>query len=136
ILTAAPVGLTVESAGAFVKIDGREALLRSIELFLNRPRITQHLLVFSDDIGEEAKKRHAAHLSFSGVKPIIAGLEWFDQLKAVAAQLNEEITHVIVHDAARPAVPAEDIDRLLDDAPQHPAVVLATPSRTALVEID
>src|SRR5271155_1118759 len=41
ILTAAPAGQAAEAGGAFVKIDGREALLRSVELFLNRDAVVQ-----------------------------------------------------------------------------------------------
>ena len=39
VITAAPPGRAVEAGGAFVKIDGREALTRSIELFLNRDNV-------------------------------------------------------------------------------------------------
>ena len=35
VLTAAPTGMGAEAGGAYVKIDGREILLRSVELFLN-----------------------------------------------------------------------------------------------------
>src|SRR4051794_1162109 len=45
VATAAPPGMGAESAGAYVKIDGREALLRSVELFLNRDNIKQIQLV-------------------------------------------------------------------------------------------
>ena len=37
LVTAAPPGHGSESGGAFVKIDGRESLLRCAELFLNAP---------------------------------------------------------------------------------------------------
>jgi 2-C-methyl-D-erythritol 4-phosphate cytidylyltransferase len=43
---------------------------------------------------------------------------------------------VIVHDAARPAVPYSDIDALMDIAEKHAAVALAAPVRSALVEVD
>jgi hypothetical protein len=44
---AAPPGQTTEAGGAFVKIEGREALLRSVELFLNRDNVKQIQIVFS-----------------------------------------------------------------------------------------
>ena len=49
VATAAPPGMGAEAAGAYVKIDGREALLRSIELFLNRPNIKQIQLIVEDN---------------------------------------------------------------------------------------
>ena len=68
ILTAAPTGQGAEAGGAFVKIDNREALLRSVELFLNRDNIKQLQLVFHEQDAEEGKRKFGAHLGFSGVK--------------------------------------------------------------------
>ena len=65
LLTAAPPGHGAEAGGPFVKIDGREALLRSTELFLNRPQIKQLQIVFTADCLEEHKRKFGGHLSFS-----------------------------------------------------------------------
>jgi 2-C-methyl-D-erythritol 4-phosphate cytidylyltransferase len=43
---------------------------------------------------------------------------------------------VLVHDACRPGTPFGDIDAVLDAAATHPAVTLAAPIRTPLVEVD
>ncbi|HSV14089.1 MAG TPA: 2-C-methyl-D-erythritol 4-phosphate cytidylyltransferase [Tepidisphaeraceae bacterium] len=136
VLTAPPPGLGSEGGGAFVKIDGREALLRSVELFLNRDNIKQIQLAILPDEMEEAKRKYGAHLGFSGVKLINGGPRWVDQLSAAAATISPDATHVIVHDAARPAVPYSDIDALLAEAEQHPAVALTTPLRTTIIETD
>ena len=136
VVTAAPPGLGAESGGAFVKIDGREALLRSVELFLNRENVKQVQLVVNPDALEEAKRKYGPHLGFSGVKLIGGGPKWVDQLKAAADKIAAECTHVIVHDAARPAVPYSDIEAVMDAAAKHDAVALVAPVRTPLVEVD
>jgi 2-C-methyl-D-erythritol 4-phosphate cytidylyltransferase len=136
ILTAAPPGHASEAGGAFVKIDGREALLRSAELFLNRSPIKQIQMVFESDAMEEAKRKYGGHLGFSGVKLVAGGPKWVDQLAAGAEKVSQDVSHVIVHDAARPAVPSVDIDALLEAAEKHPAVALTAPLRTNLVEVD
>jgi 2-C-methyl-D-erythritol 4-phosphate cytidylyltransferase len=136
VLTAAPPGLSAEVGGAFVKIDGREALLRSVELFLNRDNIKQIRLAISPEQMEEAKQKFGAHLGFSGVKLISAGPRWMDQIAAAPAGLNAEATHVVLHDAARPAVAFSDIDALLEAASKYDAVSLSLPVKTALVEVD
>ncbi len=41
VLTAPPPGLAPEAGGAYVRVDGREALLRSVELFVNRAGVAQ-----------------------------------------------------------------------------------------------
>jgi 2-C-methyl-D-erythritol 4-phosphate cytidylyltransferase len=136
VLTAAPPGQASEAGGAFVKVDGRESLLRSVELFLNRDNIKQVQLVFTPDMLEEGKRKYGGHLSFSGVKVASAGPKWIDQIAAVADKIADECTHVVIHDAARPAVAYSDIDALLEAAEKHAAVALATPARTTLVEVD
>jgi 2-C-methyl-D-erythritol 4-phosphate cytidylyltransferase len=136
VLTAPPPGLPAEAGGAYVKIDGREALLRSVELFLNRDNVKQIQLAVLPEMAEEAKRKYGAHLGFSGVKLLTAGPRWADQLAAAADRIAPEATHVLVHDAARPAVPYSDIDALMDEAPKHDATVLAALLRSALVEVD
>lgn len=136
LVTAAPPGQSAEAGGAFVKIDGRESLLRSVELFLNRDPIKQIRVVFMPDFVEEAKRKFGNHLGLTGVKVASGGPRWMDQLAATVEKLLEEATHVIVHDAARPAVAYSDIDELLKLAETHPAVSLATPLRSPLVEVD
>jgi len=136
ILTAAPPGQAAEAGGAFVKIDGREALLRGVELFLNREHMKQLQVVVMPDDLEEAKRKYGPHLSFSGVKLISGGPKWSDQLAAVGKSVAPEATHVIVHDGARPAVAYSDIDALIDAAAKSEAVTLVAPLRSAVIEVD
>jgi 2-C-methyl-D-erythritol 4-phosphate cytidylyltransferase len=136
VLTASPPGLSAESGGAFVKVDGREALLRSVELFLNRDNIKQIHLAIALEMMDDAKARFGAHLGFSGVKLVGAGPRWIDQIAGSAATLNPEVSHVLIHDAARPAVPFSDIDALLAFAEKHEAAALCAPLKAGLVEVD
>jgi 2-C-methyl-D-erythritol 4-phosphate cytidylyltransferase len=136
LLTAAPPGHAAEAGGAFVKVDGRESLLRASELFLNRDTIKQVQLVVLQDAFDDAKRRFASHLSFSGVRLLGGGPGWHDQIAAAAATLDPAATHVVIHDAARPAVPYSDIDAVLAAAEQHPAVTLITPVRAGLIAVD
>jgi 2-C-methyl-D-erythritol 4-phosphate cytidylyltransferase len=136
ILTAAPPGLGNETGGGFMKIDGREAILRSAELFLNRDNVKQVQVVFLPDEAEEGKRKYGTHLGLFGVKILTGGPRWIDQIAAAAAKIDPEATHVIIHDAARPAVPYADIDALMEAAANKPIVSLATPVRNNLAEVD
>jgi 2-C-methyl-D-erythritol 4-phosphate cytidylyltransferase len=136
VVTAAPPGQAAEAGGAFVKIDGREALLRSVELFLNRDNVKQVQLVVEPDAMDEAKRKYGPHLGFSGVKLLAGGVKWMEQVAAAADRIADECTHVILHDAARPAVPYTDIEALMDAAGKHDAVALAAGVRNVLVEVD
>lgn len=136
VMTAPPPGLSGEAGGAFVKVDGRECLLRSVELFLNRDNVKQIQLIVEPDQIEEAKRRYGAHLSFSGVKLLSGGPRWFDQIAVAGPTIAADATHVIVHDAARPAVLFSDIDTLMEAAAKHEVCGLSSPVRATLVETD
>ena len=136
LVTAPPPGQAAEAGGAFVKIDGREALLRSVELFLNRDNVKQVQLAVEPGALEEAKRKYGPHLSFSGVKLFAGGTRWSEQVAASADRITPDCTHVILHDAARPAVSFSDIDALMEAAEKHEAVALVSPVRSTLVEVD
>lgn len=136
LVTAAPAAQPQETGGAFVKIDGRESMLRCIELFLNRDNVKQIQIAFLPEAVEEARRKHGAHFSFSGVRVLSAGPRWVDQLAAASEHIAAEATHVIVHDAARPAVAYSDLEALMEAAEQSPTVALVTPVQNELVEMD
>src|SRR5665213_100923 len=135
VATASPPGQGSESGGAFLKIDGREAVLRSVELFLNRDNVKQIQLIVQPSELEEAKNKYGAHLGLFGVKLVGGGTRWIEQISAAAKNIDPAATHVILHDGARPIVPYSDIDALLEQAQKRDAVALTAPVRTTLVEI-
>jgi 2-C-methyl-D-erythritol 4-phosphate cytidylyltransferase len=136
VLTAAPPGAVTEPNGAYVKIDGREAVLRSVELFLNRDNVPQIQLVVTPEMIADAKQKYGHHLGFSGVKLVTGGPKWLDQITAASATVSADATHVVIHDAARPAVPYTDVAAVLEAAAEHPAVAMVTPVKSALLELD
>mgnify|MGYP000318422958 CR=1 FL=1 len=136
LVTAAPPGQPGDAGGAFVKIDSREALLRSAELFVNRENVRQIQLCFLPEMLEQGKRKFGGHLSFSGVKIISGGPAWIDQFAAAAANVPSDCTHVLVHDAARPAVSYLDIEAVMSEAEKHPAVWMTAPVPTRLAEVD
>ena len=71
LLTAPPPGIEKTGGnGAFVKVDGRESLLKAAELFLNRDPVKQIQVVISAEQVEEAKRKYGGHFGFSGIKII------------------------------------------------------------------
>jgi hypothetical protein len=121
--TAAPPGFSPDSA-AMTKIDGRESVLRCMEMYANRPGVAQIIVTINSADAEEIKRKIGSHLIFMGVKLVQAGAGWVEQLAAAQKVLKAEAKHVLVHDAGRPAVPYTDLDRLTALAGKHPAVAL------------
>ncbi|MFT3787895.1 MAG: 2-C-methyl-D-erythritol 4-phosphate cytidylyltransferase [Tepidisphaeraceae bacterium] len=136
LFTAAPDSSS-SPAGAFVKVDGRESLLRGIELFVNRENFGPIIVTVSPTDADQFKNKFASHLMILGIKAATAtGATLKDHLQAGIAKLPTEVTHVIVHDGARPAVSALDIDALLELAPKHDAVAMVSTINAPMVEIE
>ncbi|MBV8779972.1 MAG: 2-C-methyl-D-erythritol 4-phosphate cytidylyltransferase [Phycisphaerae bacterium] len=136
VLTAPPPGCSGERGGAFVMIDGRESLLRAVDAFLNREAIAQVIAVFQKEHFDERKKKHGAHFGFAGVRVVSGGPQWIDQIAAALPLVPDDATNVIIHDAARPAIPYTDLEAILEAAEKHEAVSLITPVRSPLIELD
>jgi 2-C-methyl-D-erythritol 4-phosphate cytidylyltransferase len=136
LFTAAPALLAAEGAGAFVKVDGRECLLRSVEMFLNRDNVKQIHLVVAEEQMEEAKRKYGGHLGFSGVKLIAGGKGWMDQIAAAGEKISAECSHVILHDAARPAVAYNDLEALMSEVEKYPIAAMTTSIRAGLIEME
>ena len=136
VLTAPPPGLAHLGSGGFEKVGGREALLRSVELFVNRDNVVQVLLGADTADAAKVRERFGPNLSFTGVKLAVGGPRWVDQAAAAAPLLSPDATHVILHDAARPVVPFRDIDNLMAAAADHAVVALAKPVEATLIETD
>lgn len=135
VFCAAPDGSS-SPAGAMVKIDGREAVLRSVELFVNLPDIAQIIVGFSPADAEAAKTKFGSHLMIMGFKAATGGPGLRDQLKACAEKLPGDVTHVILHDAARVAVSPIDLEKLIEIAAKHDAAALVTPLTGTVVTLD
>lgn len=137
IVTTPPFTPGADASASLNRIDGREALLRSVELFLNRDEVKQVQLVVPNELLDEIKRKHGAHLGFSGASVLGAAARFGDQLAAAAPALAAECTHVLVHDAARPSVPYTDIEALTNAASGKATIAaLSLPLRAGLVQLD
>jgi 2-C-methyl-D-erythritol 4-phosphate cytidylyltransferase len=135
ILTASP-----ESGGAstsaMVKVDGRESLLRAVELFVNRDNVAQIVAVFPTDHAEDYKRKLSSHLMILGLKAATGGPGWREQVKAGLEKLPAEATHVIIHDGARPAVSVNDLESIMERAEKQDAIACVTAPTGPSLRID
>lgn len=113
--------------GAMTKVDGRESVLRCMEMFANREGIIQTMVVIDRAQAEEIKRKIGSHLMFMGIKLISSGSTWWEQLSDAQQALKDEVKHVLVHDGACPAVSYIDLDNLIDATGKHHAMTLACP---------
>jgi len=111
----------------FAKLDGRPIFIRSIELFLNRDDVCQIVLAVGGSDLDEVKQKYAPNLAFMGVQLVEGGERRRDSVAAALAAVKEEAELIAIHDAVRPCVTADMIDRVFAEAAKTGAAVLASP---------
>ncbi len=119
----------------FAKVKGREVFMRSLELFIARGDVCATVLLVAQDKAEQIKTKYGPHLAFASVK-VVAGKDHFDGVAAALEQIPADADLIAVHDAARPAVSAMQIDKLIETAAKTGAAMLAAPLRQNIRKVD
>lgn len=111
----------------FTNLDGRAIWLRSAELFVTRPDVCQTLIVIAPEDEDLFKRRYSANIAFMDIQVVHGGAERFESVANALKQLKPEVKFVAVHDAVRPCLTAELVDKVFAKAQQCGAAILAAP---------
>lgn len=110
-------------------LGGRPVLHRTIETFTSydAPDRTLNPVIVAGPHDEQAfaefQMRHGDKLSILGVRLVRGGqTHRWQTVKAALDAVPEDATHIAVHDAARPCVSTQLLDRVFDAAAKHDAV--------------
>lgn len=120
---------------SFAKVKGREVFMRSLELFIARDDVSATVLAVAQDEAEKVKTKYGPHLAFASVK-VAVGSDHFAAVAAALQKLPDDIELIVIHDAARPAVSAMQIDATLAAASKTGAAVLAAPLAQTVKQVD
>lgn len=148
------LGVIIPAAGASrrfggrSKLDedlgGRPVLQRTVEMWVNRHEVVRVVVagpVEPEGAWEEFTLRHADRLSLLGAVLCKGGrTHRYESVRNALTHVGNDVTHVAVHDGARPCASGELLDRVLDAAKKFPAVIPAvdlpdTIKRVALGEV-
>lgn len=109
-------------------IAGRAVLYRSLELFTARDDVNAIIVAgpHNENAFEEFRQFHGPKIGFYGGKLCRGGqTHRYESVKAALTQVEPDCTHVAIHDAARPCTSQRLIDRVLEAAQSHDAVIPA-----------
>lgn len=111
----------------FVPLENRAVWLHAAEKFLNRGDVKQTLIVVSPEDREAFFDKFGPNVAILGVDVVEGGAERSDSVEAALARVRPNIDFIAVHDAARPCLVDEWIDRVFAAAEKHDAAMLAIP---------
>jgi 2-C-methyl-D-erythritol 4-phosphate cytidylyltransferase len=105
------------------ELQGRPVWQWAIAPFLERPDVCEVRLAVSAEDREGFARRHARWLDRPRLVLVEGGAERHDTVARGLEGLPSTVTHVAVHDAARPCVDVELIERVFAAAVAHGAAV-------------
>ena len=111
----------------FAPLANRAVWLHSAERFLNRDDVKQVIVVISPEDREQFQSKFGANVAILGIQVVAGGAERSDSVAAALAHVNPDVDFVAVHDAARPCLVDEWIDRLFEAAVKSDAAIFAIP---------
>jgi len=111
----------------YAELDGRAVWLRAAEPFFNRDDVAQIILVIAPEDRELFERRFRASVVFLNIKVIDGGAERSDSVAKALELVDPACEFVAIHDAARPCLVSEQVDRVFRAAQKHGAALLAIP---------
>jgi 2-C-methyl-D-erythritol 4-phosphate cytidylyltransferase len=116
----------------FALLDGRPVWMYSAEKFSSRDDVKQMLIVISPEDREHFEEKFGGNAAMLGIEIVEGGAERSDSVQAALARVRSDIDFVAIHDAARPCLTEDWIDRVFATAEQTGAAILGTPVSSTL----
>ena len=120
----------------FIKLEGKEIIAYTIEKFYNNSNIEDIVVVVKEDESEFFKKEILDKYNFKNVKIAYGGKERQDSVYNGLKLLDEKCEVVLIHDGARPFVSDKIIDKSIEEAKEHKAIVVGVPVKDTIKVID
>ncbi len=111
----------------FAPLADRAVWLHSAEKFLNRDDVKQLVLLISPEDRETFDAKFSANVAILGIQVVPGGPERADSIAQALEQVRADVDFIAVHDAARPCLATEWVDRVFAAAEQAGAAILAIP---------
>lgn len=107
----------------FLELQGRAVWLRTAEHFTSRDDVIQTLIVISPEDMEFFKEKYAPNLAFMNIEVVAGGADRSESVRNGLARVQTDVDFVAVHDAARPLLAKEWIDRVFKAARETGAAI-------------
>ena len=133
-----PGGIPGAAPKQFLSLQGKPILLHSLKAFLAVPRVSAIYVAVRETEQTRVTELIAEHRLGNKVHVVTGGDVRQDSvanaLAALPSASNDDI--VLVHDAVRPLVDAQTIERTLDAIERHGAAIVGTPAIDTIKQVE
>ncbi|MDD4889339.1 MAG: 2-C-methyl-D-erythritol 4-phosphate cytidylyltransferase [Phycisphaerae bacterium] len=120
----------------FEEISGRAVFMRAAEPFIARDDVASVIVTVAAEDLDRVKTRWGSALGFHGIRLVAGGSERVDSVAAGFELIPADCDHVAIHDAARPLVDPELIDKVFREAVATGAAIPALPLSATLKRVE
>lgn len=121
-------------------LGGRPVLMRTVEIFTKRDEVKSIVVAGPLDSFEEFRAKFGPTLGFHGAKLVPGGkTHRWETVKAVLDHpdaIDPDTTHIAIHDAARPGVSAEVLNRVFEAVRSLNAVIPAVAINATIKRVE
>ena len=138
IIVAAGTGsrMNMEINKQFIKIQGKEVLVHTIEKFYKNNEIDEIIVVTKKEEIDYVQENLIDKNKFKNIKVISGGKERQDSVYNGILELDKNCNIVLVHDGARPFITNEIISNSIREANLNDAVVVGVPVKDTIKIVD
>lgn len=119
----------------YASLGGRALWMHAADAFANRQDVAQLIMVIAPEDKQLFNEKFAGAAAMMGMHVVLGGAERADSVLQGLRAVRDEIEWVAIHDAARPCLSAEWIDRVFAAATTSGAAILATPCHATLKRV-
>jgi 2-C-methyl-D-erythritol 4-phosphate cytidylyltransferase len=137
ILPAAGLGtrMGIETPKQFLELDGTPIVIHSLRRIAACPQVTDIIVATRADEVGRVEERIAREKFKQAVRVVKGGDSRQDSVAAALREVPNDTEIVLVHDAVRPFVTAEQIARVIEEARRCEAAILGIPAMDTVKEV-
>lgn len=124
-----------ETPKQFLELDGTPIVIHSVRRIASCPLVTDIIIATRADVVASLEERVRSENLKQSVRVVRGGDSRQDSVAQALAQVADDTEIVLVHDAVRPFVTAEQIARVIEEARRCHAAILGIPAMDTVKEV-
>jgi 2-C-methyl-D-erythritol 4-phosphate cytidylyltransferase len=137
ILPAAGLGtrMGAETPKQFLELDGEPIFIHTLRRIASCPLVTDIIVATRSDVLATLEKRIRGEKFAQSVRVVRGGDSRQESVAAALREVSDDTEMVVVHDAVRPFVTREQIERVIEEARRCQAAMLGIPAMDTVKEV-